>query len=53
MKTYYDLESYDNGMMTGVLQSDIEKTAVFRLLAKGQSRLDARHIHRPRKRRGA
>ena len=27
MKTYYDLEIYDNGMMTGVLQSDIENYA--------------------------
>ena len=29
MKTYYDLEIYDNGMMTGVLQSDIEKLPFF------------------------
>ena len=25
MKTYYDLEIYDNGMMTGVLERDIKK----------------------------
>ena len=44
-KTCYDLKIYDNGMMRGVLQDDIEALPFFRLLAKDESWLDAGHIH--------
>lgn len=47
-RTYYDLKIYDNGMMRGVLQEDIEALPFFGYRQKMGS---AGHIHRRKRQR--